>query len=119
MKEITKMSSENIQRKVYQTLLLNVMAPVIEIIDSGNVFENETFMIRPYNWEDDDEKDRNEYSFHHKPSGLKIYWYKYPLRSPKANMKVTPFEFEDVLNDCMNSYLKNTTVDTDSWWYKK
>ena len=49
---------------------------------NGNNFENETFEVKSYDWNDED---KNDYHFYHKPSGLKVSWYKYPLRSPMSN----------------------------------
>ena len=50
---------------------------------NGNDFENETFEVKSYDWNEEN----NDYHFYHKPSGLKIYWYKYPLRSSMSNME--------------------------------
>ena len=67
---------------------------------SGNDYENDTFAVRSYNWVDED---ANDWHFWHKPSGLKVQWYKYPLRGFEANMEITDDQFLDVLRDCTNS----------------
>lgn len=76
-------------------------------------FENDTFKIKPYSW--DDEAD-NDYNFWHKPSGFKLQWYKYPLRSPMVNMKVSHELFLDILRDCHNSVHKSCRYDITEWW---
>jgi len=42
-------------------------------------------------------------NFHHKPSGLKIEWYKYPLRDSYSNRPLTLCEFRAVIDDCIKS----------------
>ena len=66
----------------------------------GNNYENDTFAVHSYDWEDED---NNEWHFWHKPSGLKVQWYKYPLRGFEANMYITDDQFLDALRDCTNS----------------
>ena len=68
-------------------------------------FENNTFQIKPYSWADydDDDKDPNEWHFWHKPSGIRLEWYKYPLRGVRTNRRLTSEEFADILSDCHNS----------------
>lgn len=86
----------------------------------GNNYENDTFAVRSYDWVDED---NNEWHFWHKPSGLKVQWYKYPLRGFEANMDITDDQFLDVLRDCTNS----TEVGKDfkilhevrKWWNAK
>ena len=83
----------------------------------GNDYENDTFIVRSYNWVDED---ANDWHFWHKPSGLKIEWYKYPLRGFEANMKITDDQFLDVLRDCTNSMEDGKAVrflhDIRRWW---
>lgn len=71
--------------------------------DYGESFQNEIFIIKPYNWNDFEE---NNWNFYHIPSGLKIQWYKYPLRNPMSNMEITHEKFLEVLKDCYNSIEK-------------
>ena len=84
---------------------------------NGNDYENDTFMVRSYDWGLDDEADkRNEYHFWHKPSGFKLQWYKYPLRDPYVNMDITHEQFLDILRDCTNSIHPNFTYAINDWW---
>ena len=83
----------------------------------GNDYENDTFAVRSYNWVDED---ANDWHFWHKPSGLKIEWYKYPLRGFEVNMEITDDQFLDVLRDCTNSMEDGKAVrvlhDIRRWW---
>ena len=84
---------------------------------NGNDYENDTFMVRSYDWGLNDEADkRNEYHFWHKPSGFKLQWYKYPLRDPYVNMYITHEQFLDILRDCTNSIHPNFTYAINEWW---
>ena len=84
---------------------------------NGNDYENDTFMVRSYDWGLNDEADkRNEYHFWHKPSGFKLQWYKYPLRDPYVNMDITHEQFLDILRDCTNSIHPNFTYEINEWW---
>lgn len=76
-------------------------------------FENDTFKIKPYNWVDDED---NDYHFWHKPSGFKLQWYKYPLRSPMVNMEITHEQFLAVVRDCHNSLNERVTYHIEKWW---
>ena len=67
---------------------------------NGNDYENDTFAVRSYDWVDED---NNEWHFWHKPSGLKVQWYKYPLRGFETNMDIADDQFLDILRDCTNS----------------
>ena len=85
--------------------------------NNGHDYENDTFMVRSYDWGLDDEADkRNEYHFWHKPSGFKLQWYKYPLRDPYVNMDISHEQFLDVLRDCTNSIHPNFTYAINEWW---
>lgn len=96
-------------------------------------FENDTFLLRPYNWGDSDcscglDDEEAEYSFNnnehrdlgfhaidcyscadrivnfwYKPTNLKITWYKYPMRSAYSNQNVDVDYINAVLDDCKNS----------------
>lgn len=100
------------ERNVNQTLWHSVFDNAGDFAYGDN-FENETFMVRSYDWNEEN----NDYHFHHKPSGLKIYWYKYPLRSPMSNMEtLTHEQFLTVLRDCWNSLKTGISYDVDAWW---
>ncbi|MBQ6632041.1 MAG: hypothetical protein IJH55_08075, partial [Romboutsia sp.] len=75
---------KKIDREVWQILWSSILGDVGYMMDP---IENDTFFCRPYSW-DDDVWD-NSYHFLHKPSGLKLYWYKYPLRDGHCNMDIT------------------------------
>lgn len=120
---------KTMDRFVYQELFYHILGTfyngeeidyVREVEYDGQFYENETFMIRDYDWNEDDEVGKNEYHFHHKPTDLKIYWYKYPMRSPKTNFEVTPQQFLTVLYDCRNSLNTNinSNIDKHVWWNK-
>lgn len=90
-----------------------VWAYFMKDIDEGVRFENDTYIIKPYDWSD---KDDNAWHFYHKPSGLKVQWYKYPLRSPYSNMEITNEQWWVVLADCYNSTSNLIKYDYDAWW---
>lgn len=77
-----------------------------------HTFENDTFAVRAYDWGEEN----NNWHFWHKPSGLKVEWYKYPLRSPMSNKEITHEQFYAVLHDCMNSIHPQFTVQINEWW---
>lgn len=106
-----------IERMVNQILWASIMyAPY----QGAYEFENNTFIIHPYSWNEDSD---NDWNFYHKPSGFKLRWYKYPLRSPEANMGITHEQFYAILQDCMNSTkerveLKIIDCTFEKWWEK-
>ena len=98
-----------IQREVNQELWNYIMES--EGLDGSHSFENDVFQIVPYQWVED-----NTYNFKHKPSGLIIEWYKYPLRGACANMPITPEKLLAVLYDCTNSLHPHSTHEVHPWW---
>ena len=107
----------------------NIKDDYKETFEKGG-YENDTFYIRPYNWngisyEDcscglDDKLDELELSkykhgfhskdcvawetnFYYKPTDLKIEWYKYPLRSAYSNQTLKREVLEAILKDCVKS----------------
>lgn len=109
----------------------NIKDEYKETFDKGG-YENDIFYIRPYNWngisyEDcscglDDKLDDLDFSkynygfhskdcvawetnFYYKPTGLKIEWYKYPLRSAYSNQVLEKDVLEAVLQDCVKSVI--------------
>jgi len=104
-----------VSRKVWQPLWCYIMAFISEDMASGyKKFENKTFSTEPYDW--GWEGEGSQVNFHHKPSGYKISWYKYPMRGTTANMDITPEQFTDILWDCVNSTSKNVTHEINAWW---
>lgn len=107
------------ERSVNETLWYAIMKWEPENHDGAvygdnpdHTFENDTFAVRAYDWEEEN----NNWHFWHKPSGLKIEWYKYPLRSPMSNKEITHEQFYAVLHDCINSVHPHVTVQIKEWW---
>lgn len=69
---------------------------------SGNNFENDTFIIRPYYW-GEDESIASLPNFVHKPTGLEISWYKYPMRDAYCNQDIDLESFKKILDECDKS----------------
>ena len=78
-------------------------------------YENETFVVRPYCWDDESEESCKP-NFEHKPSGFKMTWYKCPLRDPYCNMEISHDQFQSILYDCLNSTMDGTSYCIDEWW---
>jgi hypothetical protein len=97
------------ERPVNQTLWGAIMGD----LGTDKAFGNETFECKLYNREDEN---LNHWHFWHKPSGLKIQWYKYPLRSPYSNMEITHEQLYDVLHDCQNSLHPQFRRQICDWW---
>ena len=81
-------------------------------------YENDTFCVKAYSWADIGNV--NDWHFWHKPSGLKIQWYKYPLRSCMWNIPLTHEGFAEVLKDCHNSMQEGKQTKflygCNEWW---
>ena len=115
-----------VPRYINQELFNDILLDLVED-EFDNQYKdiiNDTFELRHYNW--DDERD-TEPNFYHKPSGYKLWWYKYPLRAAEANMKISIKQFADILYDCREAYINkdscNCTVSYNignkKWWKKK
>ena len=65
-------------------------------------FEQEVEKFYNENWHSD-ECELGGPNFIHIPSGYKIWWYKYPLRSAYANKKISEKQFEKIIDECINS----------------
>lgn len=118
----------NIERMVNQTLWYAIMYSPYQ--GENTYYENDVFIVRLYSWcetaDEFDEKYNHDNSWHflHKSSGLKLSWYKYPLRDVKANMDITHEQLYAVLQDCMNSVSERhpsetlTIIDStfEKWW---
>lgn len=72
-----------------------------------SITENNTFIIRQYDWEEPNAPAPN---FEHKPTGFKLWWYKYAFRSTTMNGEVTKEELLEIFQDCINS-LKDDECD--------
>lgn len=64
--------------------------------------ENDTFIIRPYYW-GEDEKISNLPNFVYKPKGIEIRWYKYALRNAYCSHNLSVKEFGEMLEECLRS----------------
>jgi hypothetical protein len=81
----------------------------------SNVTETDKFIINPYYDSDCDcssenanmacEHDENcsivRPNFLYKPTGFKLYWYKYPMRSSEMVPGLTAKQFMAIIMDCM------------------
>ena len=115
MTEIHDKCDIQFERQVNETVWNAIMGAYRE----GDIYaENGTFAIRGYSWAENDpeDEDLNAWHFWHKPSGFKLQWYKYPLRSPYVNMDLTHEEFYAVLQDSMNSVRNFKDRTYKSWW---
>ena len=117
----------------------NIKEEYKETFDKGG-YENDTFYIRPYNWDgisysdctcglddklDELELDTYSYGFHskdciawetnfyYKPTNLKIAWYKYALRSAYSNQIIKEDVIKLVLEDCVKSVILENDKDCD------
>lgn len=69
------------------------------VSEEDGAFENDTCVIRPYYW-GDDENIMSRPNFVYKPSNLTISWYKYPMRDAYASHNITPETFKEILEKC-------------------
>lgn len=68
----------------------------------NSTYKNDTFIIRPYYWGDDQKIVRLP-NFHYIPTNLMISWYKYSLRDAYSNREFTVEELKEILQDCERS----------------
>lgn len=108
-----------VSRKVWQPIWSYIMDVEVKKgypLSAGDFpFENDVFKIEPFDYD----AEYDQVNFFHKPSGYKMTWYKYPLRSADANMEITPEQFVDILYDCTNSLDRRFTHEIEPWWEKK
>ena len=65
-------------------------------LDRGYPFyEDETYLIQGYDWDNDNEGEFDRPNFLHKPTGVAITWYKYPFRGAYINVDI---KYKDFLN---------------------
>lgn len=73
----------------------------------GSECENEVFSMHPFCWCENDScpwcGEENRPNFHHKPSGFKVWWYKYIGRGMEMNRNVSGIECARILLDCLCS----------------
>ena len=117
VRKVTEM--QPFDRSVNQELFYYILGKFYKEVEEEHdyVFENDTFSLRYYNWgnHDDETDDEDIFHFYHKPSGLKIGWYKHPFRSALCNMEVSHEEFRAVLYNCRNS-VQYSKVMVKEWW---
>ena len=103
-------------RGAYHVLPRNEYEDVVfKLLDSNNfdsygykqdikerVFENDTFIIGPYYW-GEDEEETSKPNFVYKPTGLEIKWYKYPLRDAYCNQNINIQDFKLIIDACNKS----------------
>ena len=76
--------------------------------------ENDTFMMHRFCWCD---KDKCKWcygdnpNFWHKPTDLKIWWYKYIGRSQKINQDVSIDKMERIFEDCVKSIIALESIE--------
>ena len=71
-------------------------------IIAGNKTETDKFIVRPYYWGEDEDEAALP-NFVYKPTGLKISWYKYPMRDAYSNQDISIEQFVEILADCAKS----------------
>lgn len=105
------------ERDVNETLWYHYLQKNLR--NGYDVIETKCFVIRPYSW-DEDKPELNNWHFWHKASNFRIQWYKYPLRSPMVNWKITHEEFLDILKDCWNFWERDhrgmSYYECYKWW---
>ncbi len=109
----------NFERQVNQDLYYAILEKrfINEDIDIEHLeYENDVFVIRPYDWNEPKNPLPN---FEHKPSGFKLWWYKYPLRSPEVNFDITHEQFSCILYDCINSVPGKCKWEINKFWESK
>lgn len=121
------MKRYDVPRYINQELFNNILLDIVED-EFDNQCEdiiNDTFELRHYDWDADDWPNEKP-NFYHKPSGYKLWWYKYPLRSAEANMKISIKQFTDILYDCREAYVNRVSsvkisynIGNKKWWKKK
>lgn len=77
-------------------------------------FENDTFILMPYYWGDDDYISELP-NFIHKPTGFQLSWYKYALRDAYANKNISFNELMVIMDDCKRSL----SIDDIPYHYKE
>lgn len=73
-----------------------------KVKSDDRTFENNTFVIRPYYWGDDDDIAVLP-NFVYKPMNFEIKWYKYPMRDAYCNIDIDLDIFKQIMKDCEKS----------------
>ena len=112
------LKNREFKREVNQELFYEILGDFYEDIAGEKEYENDTFYFSEYDWNEPEEPKPNLY---HKPSGFKLWWYKYPLRSPEVNIYINYEQFRAVLYDIKNSIVgyERYVIGTEAkWWLK-
>lgn len=99
-------------------------------IKDYDYYENDVFVLRPYYWgECDCDANDGEYhkkncsliqpNFHHKPSDLRIKWYKRPFRDSYSNQEMTLISFFKVIHSCLQSIQGGSEMQIETIEYKE
>ena len=105
------------KREVNQEIFYYILGNVYEEMERTSFsMDNDTFYMQMYNWLDEEDNTPN---FYHKPSGFKLWWYKYPLRGVRSNMSLTSEQFRNILYDCRNSLSNYSKYEIYKWWESK
>lgn len=108
-----------INQELFDEILLNTVRK--EFDEEFKDIINDVFELRHYDWNESNE----EPNFYHKPSGYKLWWYKYPLRGAEANMEISIKQFADILYDCKEAYQNQNGIKVSynvgniKWWLNK
>lgn len=89
-----------IDRETYTDSMCELfMYPVFDH-NYGERLETDVVKITPFDYNGEDESP----NFIYKPTGLKIWWYKYPFRSSYSNVPMPPLEeWVKILDHCRES----------------
>ncbi len=89
---------------------LEILQPLFSALDCDNYgikFNNDVFEMNPYCWCEDTNCPQcslgTQCNLFHKPSGLRLSWYKYALRDSYTNIELDVELFTDIIDDCLRS----------------
>jgi hypothetical protein len=72
----------------------------------ADYFDNDVWSARSYWWGDEEAPEADLPNFIHKPSGLELRWYKYPMRDSYFNREISPLEWFNIIQECVTSLQK-------------
>jgi len=106
-KSSTKPLAESGYNYCQQTM--NYILEMLEDL-AGEPLELPSFTIMSYDWNEEyedyegkatpDDNNPDRPNFFYKPTGLKVWWYKYPFRSAELSQDLTLGTFENILGCC-------------------
>jgi hypothetical protein len=97
--------------KTKRQTLSDIFKPLFDMmgIDGyGITYETPVFEMHPYCWCDKDTcpmcgTTQTRTTFHHKPSGFHLHWYKYAMRVVEVNKDLTDDELKAIVDECIVS----------------